>query len=319
MIANREPESLFLDYKRGDKGDFKEKKAEFSRALSGYANTDGGILIWGVNCKRTEFPGLDYKLDVPTDEPALAPNVKQLEDQFKAIVSTATVDFVERVQVVSVPFNGGPSGCIICYILGGRNKPYRAEFSGKAYYVRLPDRFEVMPHGLLRTMLFPEYSPVMALDVSAYLNYTGGMDTVFFEIDLANEGNATADDVMVRTECDHDLFAADNVKPSFEATYSRKIYSRTKVYEFYGSRPIHPGSTIGLCKLNTAQYPHITLSTRPVRLQLEIFVRNGRARKFVAEFFPMTLVERVTKRAVAVEPDELAGQAQPNGLATLGH
>jgi len=57
LPAEEEPESLFLDYKRsataaGDPGLHRNDRENLSKALSGFANSEGGLLIWGVDSRR---------------------------------------------------------------------------------------------------------------------------------------------------------------------------------------------------------------------------------------------------------------------------
>ncbi|RTL46733.1 MAG: ATP-binding protein [Burkholderiales bacterium] len=57
LIADREPESLFLDFKRSpDDGSARvlseEDGKNLSKAVSGFANSSGGVIVWGVDCRR---------------------------------------------------------------------------------------------------------------------------------------------------------------------------------------------------------------------------------------------------------------------------
>ena len=69
MIKDEVTEELFLDYKRSAtahpnrKLDISDSK-NFSKAISGFGNSDGGVIIWGVDCRRDAELG-----DVP-DSPS---------------------------------------------------------------------------------------------------------------------------------------------------------------------------------------------------------------------------------------------------------
>ena len=55
LIVARKAEELFLDFKRsGDNGAgarlHDSDSKNFSKAISGFGNSEGGIILWGVDC-----------------------------------------------------------------------------------------------------------------------------------------------------------------------------------------------------------------------------------------------------------------------------
>ena len=50
-------------------------------------------------------------------------------------------------------------GCVVCLIPEGKNKPYRAKLVDEKYFMRAPDRMEVIPHSLLRSLFYPTSAP----------------------------------------------------------------------------------------------------------------------------------------------------------------
>ncbi|MEO6195951.1 MAG: ATP-binding protein [Thermoanaerobaculia bacterium] len=65
LIYTRKSEELFLDFKRsadeGAGGRLNQKDREnLARALSGFANSEGGVIVWGIDCR----PGKDGA-DIP--------------------------------------------------------------------------------------------------------------------------------------------------------------------------------------------------------------------------------------------------------------
>ena len=62
LLDDREPESLFLDFKRSpDDGSGRllasEDNKNLSKAISGFANSSGGVVVWGVDCHRDSVTG----------------------------------------------------------------------------------------------------------------------------------------------------------------------------------------------------------------------------------------------------------------------
>ena len=62
FILTRKSEELFLDFKRSandgdqdtlDSGDWKN----ISKAISGFGNSEGGVIVWGVSCGKVKGRG----------------------------------------------------------------------------------------------------------------------------------------------------------------------------------------------------------------------------------------------------------------------
>ncbi len=58
MITDRVKEDLYLEFKQKHDSSHaqleNDDKSNFSRALSGFANSDGGILIWGIETNKKD-------------------------------------------------------------------------------------------------------------------------------------------------------------------------------------------------------------------------------------------------------------------------
>ena len=57
FIENREVETLFLDFKRSNKNGKGSKldqndRSNFSKAISGFGTSEGGVIVWGVDCRK---------------------------------------------------------------------------------------------------------------------------------------------------------------------------------------------------------------------------------------------------------------------------
>ena len=62
-IVNSQTEELFLDFKRADSTGknglalHKDDRRNLAKAISGFGNSEGGVLIWGVECSRSSEVG----------------------------------------------------------------------------------------------------------------------------------------------------------------------------------------------------------------------------------------------------------------------
>ena len=58
FIINRQTEELFIDFKRAvsDGKNFitlhRDDRKNLAKAISGFGNSEGGVIVWGVECSR---------------------------------------------------------------------------------------------------------------------------------------------------------------------------------------------------------------------------------------------------------------------------
>ena len=80
-IVNSQTEELFLDFKRADSTGknglalHKDDRRNLAKAISGFGNSEGGVLIWGVECARSTEVGdvAQAKVKVQNVHPSLSP------------------------------------------------------------------------------------------------------------------------------------------------------------------------------------------------------------------------------------------------------
>jgi len=59
FIEDRAAESLFLDFKRSSNNGVGKKlsqndRSNLARAISGFGNSEGGVILWGIDCRNDE-------------------------------------------------------------------------------------------------------------------------------------------------------------------------------------------------------------------------------------------------------------------------
>ncbi|MBK9626121.1 MAG: ATP-binding protein [Rhodocyclaceae bacterium] len=63
FVVDRQAEELFLDFKRSsndgnDKRLSSPDRKNLAKAISGFGNSEGGVIVWGVDCS-TDYDGAD--------------------------------------------------------------------------------------------------------------------------------------------------------------------------------------------------------------------------------------------------------------------
>jgi predicted HTH transcriptional regulator len=155
LVADKTPESEWLDFKYGDHLDDSETKVTWSRALCGFANNEGGVLIWGIDARFDKATKVDVANDV-----RLVPNPEALRDRLRQLHPTATDPPLIGVESKAIFDNGstGP-GFVVSYVPESDVKPHRAELmEGKPYMLRIGDTFKNPSPAILRNLFFPRSS-----------------------------------------------------------------------------------------------------------------------------------------------------------------
>src|SRR6266478_6252865 len=163
LIDTRKAEEYFLDFKRSaDSGEgsklHQDDRKNLAKALSGFANSEGGVVIWGVDCSRDPKLGDVAKMKVPIKAPT------RFASLLEAAVSGCTVPSVQGCR--SIPIGGNP-GLVATLIPRSTHAPHQLVGEGK-YLIRAGSNFEPAPHGVLAGMFGRAPQPVVFANFAAH-------------------------------------------------------------------------------------------------------------------------------------------------------
>ena len=185
LVASTPPtfDTDWLDFKGGAKLGDADIKRIWSEALSGFANTEGGVLVWGIDARKHPDTGIDCAsaLSLVTTPSGFVSRLKELHSQSTdPPVSGVDFWFAEDDQIKD-------AGFVVCLVPESRYKPHRAESAGRNYYIRAGDSFHIPSVSLLRNLFFPEYHSNLWPELKA------SYDTDIVRIDgfIHNSGIAT--------------------------------------------------------------------------------------------------------------------------------
>ena len=200
MITSQRTETEFLEFKGAGRIEPKQIKAFWSRTLSGFANTEGGVLIWGIRAARVEHPDdPSRKIDVAS-ELDLVPTTTTFAQLLKDVLLEACVEPAQGIRIEEIDAGeGNGSGFVVCYIPEGSHKPYRAELeSSRQYWQRIGDNFAVIPHSLLRSLFHPSFSPLLCIRMwPSRLPFDEPVERLPFLTHVENVGTASAREAYV--------------------------------------------------------------------------------------------------------------------------
>jgi hypothetical protein len=182
-IDSKEPESLYLDYKGSDsleqlKGQ-NNKKPELIKDISSFANTDGGILIYGIREGRG-----DIKIPEGFDD-GIDPG-KVSREQLDQIIRSNLHPKLDGIRIFEVPLSGARAGKVAYVIEVPRSFTAHQGFDNRyhkrcetttavmeAYEVRDAMNRAITAQLEVRFDLKREPTRGIPIEVYAYLKNTG--------------------------------------------------------------------------------------------------------------------------------------------------
>ena len=249
FLSEGKEEDLQLDFKEINRPDLshKDDKKNFAKALSGFANSSGGIIVWGIKAnKNTE--GIDC-----AQEKAEIKNVPLFISKLNEFTGIAVNPIVEGVLHKPI-ISSAKNGFAVTYIPESDSGPHMAKFSEDRYYKRSGDSFYKMEHFDLEDMFGRRKKPNLDMiaevtDIS-HLRIEPG---IIIMIKLFNNGRGTAKAPFLEIE------KPINSKWS-EYGYDGNGRTGLNAILYYPSAPmvrfgsdattvIHPGTSLTISKL----------------------------------------------------------------------
>lgn len=141
-------ESEILDFKKASNDSSplsRDDKGNLSIALSGFTNSAGGLIVWGVDCRR-DRDGVDAVTDLKPIK-----GLKKFLSALQTCYPQVTSPGISEVQIEGIEeFENSDTGFAIVYVPRGEGEPVMATAAGLyRFYFRVNDKFEIMPQYML--------------------------------------------------------------------------------------------------------------------------------------------------------------------------
>lgn len=157
-----QPESLILDFKtKANRAKPKVEDADkktLAKALSAFANMEGGVIVIGVSTKQgasRDLPDTAQTIEAIDNIGAFE---KSIEDHLKQLTDPPIVGYV----IKTITDGTSPAGVLLIYVPESTGRPHRSIIEDR-YYARSNTRSDIMPHGQLRAMFGATAQPVLEL------------------------------------------------------------------------------------------------------------------------------------------------------------
>lgn len=189
MIRNKQEENIFLDFK--EKSDpssasiSKDDKKKYAKALSGFSNLAGGVIIWGVEARKIDRNSPDVAAG---EKPIL--NLKKFLTDLNSLTSFAIIPL--NTGILNIPVYKDETddvGFIATYIPESQLTPHRALLGLNQYYTRCGDSFQRMEHSHLEDAFGRRQKPKLTI---FYIWFIDNLKRLSLIIGIKNEGKYLA-------------------------------------------------------------------------------------------------------------------------------
>ncbi len=196
FIENAVSEELFLDFKQSsDRGKNTKLSQDdlnnFGVAISGFGNSQGGVIVWGIRCTKKEDGADVAHSKMPIENP------KRFKSWLEGCVSGRTLAPHPGVRNHSIEASGG-CGYVISLIPKSDWAPHQ-EIKTLSYYMRAGSSFVKVPHDILSGMFGKRPQPriIHRYEIKPVSVVEGRRVCIESGIILRNEGIGIARDVYL--------------------------------------------------------------------------------------------------------------------------
>lgn len=255
LVDEKQEENLFLDFKTIRRSDLtnKEDRKNFAKALSGFANSSGGIILWGVDARKQEQGGPDCACGGKEID-SVSTFVSRL-NEFTGMFVRPVVDGVRHRAICT----SDDHGYVITLVPESDAGPHMALGGEQRYYKRSGSSFYAMEHFDIEDMFGRRRKPRFRLTYRIDPSMRGGNPMRYegrIAIGLENQGRGSATN----------LFFALRVPPPYGIRFSGipgigeglpRLGPDSPNEQKYGGNPglvLHPGMSHDIAAIRVEIY-----------------------------------------------------------------
>jgi len=196
FVSDRKSEELFLDFKRsadnGAGGRLHDNdRNNLAKAISGFGNSEGGVIVWGIDCSRDRDGADVARARVPIQ------NVPRFVSQLEGAISGCTIPPHQGVRNIAIAADANGTGYAVTLIPKSNHAPHQA-VGRLQYFIRAGSDFVPTPHAVLAGMFGKQPQPhVFHSYVVSRPDVLGESIRSGVGVTLYNEGPGIASDLYL--------------------------------------------------------------------------------------------------------------------------
>lgn len=221
-----------------------EDKRILSKSLSGFANSAGGILIWGIRARKG------------ADNVDCAQELKPIQDieRFHAEALSLSSQLVMprldgvRLGLIKSGTDKG-AGYLVLEVLRSERRPHRGEASGdKQYWKRIGESFFAMEHYDIEDAFSRRASPLFEIDTqwrrsNPIYGPDGAQYRKILQLKITNSGHVTAKSPYVSIARIDGISPKIKNSPEYDKNIKELISGQQLMLDDPKHNNIHPGIT----------------------------------------------------------------------------
>lgn len=192
LIDEKQDEYQYLDFKQAetDSAPMKDNdRKTLGKAISGFANTDGGVIVWGVKCAKKNG------VDIPTELKAIS-KIDAFKTDLERETPQAAEPYVMGIEHKMIPGRELGAGYIVTYVPEWDGLPVKSCVAKSAnFYMRTGGRFSQMPYSFLADRFGRRPQPKLRLKAQLVRDPSSHSATLKFYV--INEGRGLATKIAV--------------------------------------------------------------------------------------------------------------------------
>lgn len=193
LIDNAESEGPYLECKTASGAHLQPgHRTHLAQAISGFTNTAGGVVVWGISTTRQAHTNLDVLTQI---EPI--GNCRNFRQQIDVAMPTLAYPPVAGCLTKSVhPTPGSTKGVVLAYVPKSPGDPVQA-LGEKKFYLRSGAEFVEMPYEILKRMFAGAAGPDLVPTFDARIVTKNADGNWEIPIVFSNRSSAAADRAQV--------------------------------------------------------------------------------------------------------------------------
>ncbi|GAC1300801.1 MAG: hypothetical protein NVSMB27_41180 [Ktedonobacteraceae bacterium] len=269
FIRDQQEENLFLEFKTINSPDMKNKddRANFAKALSGFANSAGGVIVWGVDARQKQGNQVDCACDKKEIE-----DVPLFLSKLNDFTGSFVTPIVEGVQHKAIVSNSNRKGLAVTLVPASDRGPHMAKGGEGRYYKRSGGSFYPMEHFDLADMFGRRRHPVLEMGYRIETFENSKVSRLVFTVANVGRGIARYPYVAIRV-----------LNPLYP-TYSDPNLSSPNDYPGMGlPKLLHvgsPGWRVYGGGADIVIHPNITIDVTPTLVFVPLTLQNIPSIKF---------------------------------------
>ena len=158
FIRQKQEEHLHLDFKTVSNANMNgaDDKKNLAKALSGFANSSGGLIVWGVDARRNT-----RGTDCATGFKEISP-IQRFLSRLNTLTGESVSPLVDGIIHKPIIIDG-EKGCAVTLVPESQSGPHIAKLNGDRYYKRSGDSFYRMEHFDLEDMFGRRQKPMLGI------------------------------------------------------------------------------------------------------------------------------------------------------------